>query len=200
MFYAIGYALVTLANFGIRFFGYRNAMNGGDILKNLESPTVLIIRKALGIALFYLCIPIDIVFAFMQRSPPLIGFAEFRIPDWAHVIGVCLEGLVIVPSHLWAQIHLGSNWTTGPMLRTRHQLVTSGPYAFVRHPMYTGLLAATISYGLMSSNIVIITLFLSYAVMIIVTRLKPEEQLLTEHFPEYQSYRQRTSALFPMIY
>ena len=45
---------------------------------------------------------------------------------------------------VWARIYLGRNWSSAPMLREHHELIRSGPYRMVRHPIYTGILLAMV--------------------------------------------------------
>src|SRR5690348_5873976 len=60
-------------------------------------------------------------------------------------VGLCLAGLGFA---IWARVHLGRNWGMPMSLRQGHELVTSGPYAYVRHPIYTGVMLAMIGSAL----------------------------------------------------
>ncbi len=78
-------------------------------------------------------------------------------------------------------------------------LVTNGPYAFIRHPMYTALILFT--FGLFL-NFPVITHFLAFALLFITLNLKLtyEETLLTQACPSYRSYQAGTRKLFPFLY
>jgi protein-S-isoprenylcysteine O-methyltransferase Ste14 len=113
-------------------------------------------------------------------------------------IGLGLEiiGLSIA---VWARHHLGKYWSGRITLKVDHRLIQSGPYAFVRHPIYTGILLAllgtVISIGTVRSFIAIVLMFLSFAV-----KLTLEERWLCAHFgAEYEEYRRRVKALIPCV-
>ncbi len=96
---------------------------------------------------------------------------------------------------LWSALTLGRNFSLLPQART---LVTSGPYRFVRHPMYAGgLLIALGEIWLRLSPLVVGLNLVFLAAQLV--RLRYEEDLLARTFPEYTAYRKRTSALIPGI-
>ena len=96
---------------------------------------------------------------------------------------------------LWSALTLGRNFSLLPQART---LVTSGPYRFVRHPMYAGgLLIALGEVWLRLSPLVVGLNLVFLAAQLL--RLRYEEDLLARTFPEYTAYRKRTSALIPGI-
>lgn len=108
-----------------------------------------------------------------------------------------LLGLIIA---LWGRITLGRNWNMNPSLQERHELVEGGPYAYMRHPMYTGLLlmllSAVVYYGTAFGCIVF---FLSLIGTWI--KLSREERILTNHFGRpYLDYKARVKALIPFIW
>lgn len=100
---------------------------------------------------------------------------------------------------LWARIHLGRNWSSEPSVKEDHHLVTSGPYHFVRHPIYAGVLAAVLGSILVGGVVwLVVLLFVSVA---FTYRMQKEEQLLGGEFPDqYPSYRKRTKALIPFVW
>lgn len=114
------------------------------------------------------------------------------------IIGLCLVtvGLSIA---VWARRHLGEYWSAHITLKVDHRVVQSGPYAFVRHPIYSGLLLAllgtVISIGTLQSCIGLALIFLSFVV-----KLMLEEQWLCAYVGvEYKQYRRRVKALIPHI-
>jgi protein-S-isoprenylcysteine O-methyltransferase Ste14 len=109
---------------------------------------------------------------------------------------LALGGLIVA---LWGRIALGKNWNLYPSFQENHQLIQSGPYAFVRHPMYSGLilmlLGTVVWYGSGLGFILFVACILGTWF-----KLRQEEKILTRHFGStYSSYRKRVRALIPFV-
>jgi protein-S-isoprenylcysteine O-methyltransferase Ste14 len=109
---------------------------------------------------------------------------------------LCVAGLAFC---IWARFTLGRNWSGVVTLKGGHELITSGPYALVRHPIYTGLLtmfvATVIVLGHVAGIIAMPFVFVSFWI-----KLRYEEKLMSEKFPnEYAAYQQRVKRLIPFI-
>lgn len=114
------------------------------------------------------------------------------------LIGTILCGAGIAFA-IWARFHLGRNWSGSPQMKENHELVTSGPYRFVRHPIYTGMLAAIIGSVLASGPAWSVALV--FVVVMIAVRIPKEEKFMMQLFPDqYPAYRARTKALIPFIW
>jgi protein-S-isoprenylcysteine O-methyltransferase Ste14 len=110
---------------------------------------------------------------------------------------IVLTGLIIA---LWARTVLGGNWSGSPTFRENHELIERGPYRFVRHPIYTGILLMILGTAIISGRT---TPFLALIICFLIywQRLRQEEVLLTKHFPEtYPAYKSRTKALIPFLF
>jgi protein-S-isoprenylcysteine O-methyltransferase Ste14 len=108
-------------------------------------------------------------------------------------VALCAVGFALAFS---ARYHLGRNW--GPPMTRRQQpeLVTSGPYALIRHPIYTGLLLAMLGSAI-GMNLFWLPLLVP-ALVYFVYSARREEALMLELFPkEYAAYRSRTGMLLP---
>ena len=109
---------------------------------------------------------------------------------------LCIAGLAFC---VWARFTLGRNWSGVVTLKEGHELITSGPYALVRHPIYTGLLtmfvATVIVEGHVAGLIAVPLVFVSLWI-----KLRYEEKLMSEKFPnEYAAYQQRVKRLIPFV-
>ena len=130
------------------------------------------------------------------------GFAYSRfLPD--SVTYLCI-GLFItfagVIFAIWARVTLGGNWSGIVTVKRDHELIRTGPYALVRHPIYTGIAFAVVGTvmfdGEIKSIIVVIVMLTVFA-----RKMKIEERFMTEQFgSEYASYRQKTKALVPFLW
>ena len=135
----------------------------------------------------------------LLRHPRAFGSVRLWWPtpalQWLAVL-VVIAGLAV---SLWARATLGRNWSGTITLKQDHELIVSGPYRYVRHPIYTGILlmalGTAISNGWSSGFIV--------TALVLVTfwfKLRAEERLMAEHFPDrYPDYRRRTRALIPFV-
>lgn len=100
---------------------------------------------------------------------------------------------------VWARTILGSNWSGRVTIKQDHQLILSGPYAFVRHPIYTGMLAALLGTALVYGETrCFVGLFICGIGLWLKSRT--EEQFMMRQFGEqYAHYRQRVRALVPFV-
>ena len=99
---------------------------------------------------------------------------------------------------IWARVHIGRNWSPAPALKEEHELITSGPYAYVRHPIYTGIILAALGSVLVNPGWAIVLIFV---VGMFLWRVKREEALMLQEFPsQYPEYMKKTWALIPFIY
>ena len=100
---------------------------------------------------------------------------------------------------IWARVHLGRNWSPQPAVKVGHELVTSGPYAFVRHPIYTGIILMAFGTAL-TGTIFGIGVFL-IASIVFILRIRKEEKIMLGLFPnEYREYEKRTKRLVPFVW
>ncbi len=99
----------------------------------------------------------------------------------------------------WARFHLGTYWSGHVTLKPGHRLIRTGPYAIVRHPIYTGLLLAFAGSAVAVDRVAGI---LSIGILLYATipKIHLEEQWLTEEFgEEYQRYRNEVKMLVPFV-
>jgi protein-S-isoprenylcysteine O-methyltransferase Ste14 len=119
--------------------------------------------------------------------------------DWAFGAGALLTAAGLLFA-VWARRHIGRNWSAIVTLKQDHELITSGPYALVRHPIYTGLLFAFAGSalavgewrGLVAVAIVLASLW---------RKLRLEERWMRERFgAAYDDYARRVKALVPFLF
>jgi protein-S-isoprenylcysteine O-methyltransferase Ste14 len=127
-------------------------------------------------------------------------FADYQAFPW--MVGA---GTLIFASALWTfrRTHkeLGRNWSISLEIREKHQLISKGPYAVVRHPMYTSFLLMGIGQMFLLSNWVAgLAGVFGFAVLFFL-RVDKEERLMLEFFgAEYRAYMDRTKRIIPYLY
>jgi len=131
-------------------------------------------------------------------SPASMAWSAVPLPVWLRwtgaVVGV-LAGLLLA----WTFRSLGANLTDTVVTRTKHTLVTSGPYRWIRHPLYTSVALATVANGLVAANwLVFVTGSLAFALLVI--RCRTEEANLIARFgDEYLAYAAGTGRFLPRL-
>jgi len=145
-----------------------------------------------------LTIPVALLMAAPGKWLPWLSarfLPDTMIVDWAGLLMVT-AGLALA---VWARTHLGRNWSGTVTVKEDHELVRSGPYAIVRHPIYTGLLFAMLGTAILLGEWrgLSALCFLSAAFLL---KLRREERFMAESFPEtYPGYRARVPALVPLL-
>lgn len=128
-----------------------------------------------------------------------LGILGTRIFPWTAVAGCCGLALTFAGAAIaiWARINLGSNWSARITLKLDHELIRSGPYKYVRHPIYTGMITA-----LLGTAVVVDEwrglLGMALAIVGLSFKAQREEKFMQSEFGEsYQEYRRRTGFLVP---
>jgi protein-S-isoprenylcysteine O-methyltransferase Ste14 len=159
-------------------------------------------RESVASRLSY-TVPVVLGFVLLwNRSPQIPPFDERFLPadDWYMWAGIgaalTLFGLLFT---VWARVHLGKNWSGVITIKEGHELIASGPYSVVRHPIYTGLILAAfgqaVSEGQWVRLIAVGIIFAGFW-----RKLKIEESWMRQQFGSaYETYSQRVSALIPFI-
>jgi protein-S-isoprenylcysteine O-methyltransferase Ste14 len=130
-----------------------------------------------------------------------VSWLSIRLLPWtsaAYWTGVVLLALGLAFT-VWARRHLGRNWSATVTLKEGHQLIRTGPYRWVRHPIYTGLLIALLGSAIARGELrAVIGLVIVAAAFI--RKLRIEERWMCEHFKEeYERYSAAVPALIPGI-
>jgi protein-S-isoprenylcysteine O-methyltransferase Ste14 len=122
---------------------------------------------------------------------------------WKPSAAVSMVALVLIVAGavfaLWARLTIGTNWSGVVTLKQDHELMQSGPYHVVRHPIYTGLLTMGVASALQYDEPFSFIL-LAVVIVMLAFKIRLEEKLMTESFPDqYPQYRQRVKAIVPYI-
>lgn len=129
-------------------------------------------------------------------APQLLPLS-LSLPSWTAwpALAATELGLVLL---VWVQLALGVHFSGTLHLRDDHALVQSGPYARVRHPMYTAFLLILGGLSVLVGNLLVAAMLLGSQVWVLLLRLPIEEARLRQRFgPAWDEYRARTGALLP---
>ena len=156
------------------------------------------IREGLGSRLSYMVATVAAFYAMFSGDIPL-GWMQTRIiprAPWIEALGIALTvaGMAFA---VWARAYLGGNWSSNITVKVGHQLIRTGPYRWVRHPIYSGLILAMIGTALnrrqLRGLVAVVLLWVGFTI-----KSRIEERFMAATFgPEYNEYRQVTGALVP---
>ncbi len=117
---------------------------------------------------------------------------------WREAIGLVLFG-VGLGFAIWARVHIGRNWGTPMTQKDEPELVTSGPYRLVRHPIYSGIIVAGIGTAVALSWFWLAPVGLAGVYFLYSATV--EERYLAEQFPDsYPAYERSTKMLVPFVF
>lgn len=140
-------------------------------------------------------------FVLLFESNSRLGWLDSRFAapeEWVAWLGIALTYLGVALA-VWARYCIGEYWSGRVTLKDGHRLIRSGPYGFVRHPIYTGLFVAVIGRALFVGEwrgVVGVALVLATHAR----KARREEKLLMSEFgDEYAGYRRFTGFLFPRL-
>ncbi|MBD8899588.1 isoprenylcysteine carboxylmethyltransferase family protein [Rhodanobacter sp. DHG33] len=153
----------------------------------------------------FLAYRVPLMVAYLLLFGPRLGrfwpwLAQRFLP---HTIAWPCVGLAVLLLGLgfacWARVALGRNWSATVQLKQDHELVTAGPYRWVRHPIYTGMLSGVLGSALVIGEwrglVALALIFAAFAY-----KLRHEESWMREQFgATYVDYMRRTKALIPGV-
>lgn len=156
-------------------------------------------RESIGSRLLHVVPLLLAVWLLWGRGVPVAFLHQRLFPWalWAFWIGAVITALGLLFT-VCARVYLGPNWSGVVTIKRGHELIDTGPYALVRHPIYTGLLAALIGSALALGQwrgvLAVLIAWVAFW-----RKLGVEERWMTERFGErYRAYRERVPALVPL--
>ena len=184
----VEYSIFTI----IRAQYYRLARKAGYRTITEESKSYSLL---LGLLITY-----EVVTFFIYLLYPwALLWAAMSLPLWLRWTGVFI-GITALLLFIWVHRSLGSNFSTSLRIKDGHTLVTSGPYRWIRHPMYTAFYLLHFSAFLLMANWFIGITWIAGLTMIIALRIRREEAMMIEKFGEsYRYYMMSTSRFIPPI-
>lgn len=137
----------------------------------------------------------------------LAGLVRHAVPDLSYPVTAPFALIVLlvawagVALRLWAIVALGRFFRGTVRIQQHHQVVTSGPYRWVRHPSYSGILLAVAALSLIMGNVASWAVFMVCCLLATGYRIRVEERVLTEaRGTAYTDYAARTRRLIPGVW
>ena len=189
IYFKIGFFSLLIVYFVIGFYyRRRHGRIEKDVIKNQNREKALV--SFVGISLLS---------APLLYLAGLVDFASFQLLDWQRVVGgVC--ALIGLAFFRWSHDALGKNWSLMLELMKDHELITSGPYKYVRHPMYASIYLTHVGFLILTANWLVGILLLAPFTILYIVRVRSEEQMMLEKFGEkYHDYMKRSGRLFPKL-
>jgi protein-S-isoprenylcysteine O-methyltransferase Ste14 len=154
-------------------------------------------RSGLGVRLILFISTVLLIRVGISRRALFSGIHGLINNDAVMIIGFILFILGLALA-IWARLYLGRNWGMPMTLKQDPELVTTGPYHFIRHPIYSGILLASFATALVI-NIDWLLVFIVVGAYFIYSATV-EEKIMLKQFPgSYPAYKQKTKMLIPFI-
>jgi protein-S-isoprenylcysteine O-methyltransferase len=139
-----------------------------------------------------------IIVALVLPHLAMFQFVNFQ-PDAPLATTGLILTVVGIAFLVWGRQTLGGNWSQTVSAKENHELVTSGPYRYVRHPMYTGGLVACLGSAMAAGGVFVFLLLILTPLFL--WRGSAEDELMSRQFPEeFPGYKARTYALIPLVW
>ena len=166
--------------------------SGEKVSRRAEGPVIMITLRLFGFATL-----LTLILYMIQ--PAWTNWSHMELPDGLRWIGAGISAMGI-PLFFWMFRCLGKNITDTVVVRKEHNLVTTGIYRWVRHPLYSIAAMLLVGFTLLTAN-----WFLALAglgtIGMLVLRTKKEEELLIERYGDvYRSYMHSTGRFLPKLF
>ena len=172
-------------------YRWRARLASGTIPRSREGPRLIALRST------SLLVPLTILGYVLW--PEWMRWASVEAPAWSRWVGVAL-GVLTVAGAWWVLSTIGTNVSETVFTKPTHALVQTGPYRWVRHPLYTnGLLLLLAIALMMSSWLLLVMTILALLLMAFVVIPLEEAHLRAKFGAAYDSYAARTGQLLPRI-
>ncbi len=193
--FAISYAVFAL----VRGYYNQRARRGAPMRSRQERFEAITRQgKTSGYVLLALFWFFVVVVALYLIDSPWIAWSYFVIPVWARWAGLGL-GIVGVPLVWWAHKTLGESFSYALEVKEEQRLATSGPYARVRHPVYTSHILFSMGMVLVASNWILLLIWVLGIPFTYHRMFREEEMMIQEFGDEYVEYMKHTGRLIPRI-
>jgi protein-S-isoprenylcysteine O-methyltransferase Ste14 len=165
--------------------------SGEQISRKVDGPAMLTIIRIAGLILWLS------PFVYLL-NPAWMAWSKIGLPEGVRWLGIGL-GILCAVLVYWLFSSIRNGITPTSATRTNHTLVTSGPYHWVRHPLYTVGTALFVAFGVMADNWFIAALGILTFIIMAIRTPKEETNLIEKFGDEYREYMKHTGRFFPKL-
>jgi protein-S-isoprenylcysteine O-methyltransferase Ste14 len=191
MFRAIAAVIFLVAVTIGGYFRYQSERAREPMPWKEEGPFVMVALRLSGLVL-WLSVIIYLVY------PPAMQWGRIELPEWARWVGVA-GGVISLPMMYSLFRNIGRNISQTVGTRRGHQLVTTGMYRWVRHPLYSVGTLLFMSFALMAENLFMVIIGIIGFILLWVRLPKEEENLIARFGDDYRDYMKRTGRFVPKL-
>jgi len=192
--FRISAAVILLTSMSISFY-YRlkaDRETGEKVSRKVDGNVMMNVIKLFGLLLWLS------PFVYLL-NPGWMAWSKIGLPEWVRWLGV-VTGIFSTTGVYWLFSSIGSGITPTSATRQQHQLVTSGPYRWIRHPLYTFGSSLFLAFGMMADNWFIAVLGILAFIAMAIRTPKEEANLIEKFGDEYREYMQRTGRFLPKLF
>jgi len=186
--------LILFTGIGISSYFRRRADKdtGEKISRKVDGTPMMTVIKLGGLLLWFSPL-------FYLINPAWMVWSKLGLPEWVRWLGVVI-GILCVFGIYWLFSSIGSGITPTSATRKQHVLSTSGPYRWVRHPLYTIGSMLFISFGMMADIWFIAALGILTFILMAIRTPKEEANLIEKFGDEYREYMKHTGRFLPKLF
>lgn len=187
-------AIVLFTGAGISIYFRRKAdqESGEKVSRRVDGSLMMNVIKIFGLLLWFSPL-------IYLLNPQWMAWSKVGLPDEVRWLGVIL-GVLCVFGIYWLFSSIGSGITPTSATRTEHKLVTSGPYRWVRHPLYTIGCSLFVIFGMIADNWFIALLGILAFIAMAIRTPREEANLIAKFGDEYREYMKRTGRFLPKVW
>jgi len=165
-----------------------------SLTQTKNKPKTYLQKVPLNVSAFILVV---IIFA-------IFGVGALSKENLNEFFNVRVSGLIVFIIFSWTQIwsfkYLGKNYSQEIIVTKDHELITSGPYKFIRHPQYLSQLLSDLGAGVALGGFVAVPLVILLEIPLFVLRAKKEEEIMKQHFGDkFLEYKKQSGFMIPFL-
>jgi protein-S-isoprenylcysteine O-methyltransferase Ste14 len=187
-------AIILFTGAGISIYYRRKAdrESGEKVSRRVDGNIMMSVIKIFGLLLWFSPL-------IYLLNPQWMAWSKIGLPDELRWLGVFL-GVLCVFGIYWLFSSIGRGITPTSATRTEHTLVTSGPYRWVRHPLYTIGCSLFVTFGMIADNWFIALLGILAFIAMAIRTSREEANLIAKFGDEYREYMKRTGRFLPKVW